>query len=214
MFPGSFPFVQRRRGGWQEALRAGFENAIKPWRRPGSAPARATGRACAPCPGTPRRRCRNADIGDAHRSLARSPPAKPCPLVDPTEPQQPCGTALPSVHRFTKTSPETAPDPLFRSPWPMQVETQCSTYACEIRTEPDVLIVEDNLGGRNHATGRRRSMAAGRFGSDSSTTDLARRATTFPLATTRSRSVLSRMASTGSKASRTTKLARLPGSSP
>ena len=56
--------------------------------------------------------------------------------MDPTEPQQPCGTAPPSVHRFTKTSPETVPDPLFRSPWSMQVGNQYSTCACEVRTEP------------------------------------------------------------------------------
>ncbi len=42
------------------------------------------------------------------------------PSVDPTEPQQPCGIAPPSVHRCSKTSPETAPDPLFRSPRSMQ----------------------------------------------------------------------------------------------
>ena len=33
-------------------------------------------------------------------------------------------------------SDRTAPDPLFRSPWSMQVGTKCSTYACKMRTEP------------------------------------------------------------------------------
>ncbi len=66
----------------------------------------------------------------------RLPPERLRPPVDPTEPQQPCGTVPPSVHRFSKTSPETVPDPLFRSPWSMQVGTQCSIYACEMRTEP------------------------------------------------------------------------------
>ncbi len=70
------------------------------------------------------------------------PPARPRPPVDPTEPQQPCGTAPPSVHRFLKTSPETVPDPLSRSPWPMQVRIQCSTYACEMRTEPTRKIMQ------------------------------------------------------------------------
>ncbi len=46
--------------------------------------------------------------------------------------------APPSIHRCSKTSPETAPDPLLRSPWSMQVETQCSTCACKVRTEPSI----------------------------------------------------------------------------
>ncbi len=53
------------------------------------------------------------------------------------------GAAPPSAHRCWKPSLETAPDPLFRSPWSTQAETKCSTCACKMRTEPKKIYLRD-----------------------------------------------------------------------
>ena len=70
-----------------------------------------------------------ARLAPGHRRCSSIPSSvaasEASPPVDSTEPQQ-----------LSKTSPETAPDPLFRSPWSMQVGTKCIAYACEMRTEP------------------------------------------------------------------------------
>ena len=137
--------AERRGGGAMAATGVGDEQGVRVELRQGAAEGRAATSAAIGI-GTcsrdrprdlPRDIAHTADSGGAHRSPARSLPERPRPPVGPTEPQQPCGTAPPSVHRFSKTSPETVPDPLFRSPWSMQVRTQCSTCTCEMRTEPN-----------------------------------------------------------------------------